>query len=49
MASVGKLPVMELAYELRWHMVALTFVLFLVTYVPIITTFVPNLLMGVSR
>jgi tripartite ATP-independent transporter DctM subunit len=49
MASIGKLPVMELAYELRWHMVALTFVLFLVTYVPIITTFVPNLLMGVSR
>jgi tripartite ATP-independent transporter DctM subunit len=49
MASVGKIPVMELAYELRWHMVALTFVLFLVTYVPIITTFVPNLLMGVAR
>jgi len=49
MASIGKLPVMELAYELRWHMVALTFVLFLVTYVPIITTFVPNLLMGVAR
>jgi C4-dicarboxylate transporter DctM subunit len=49
MSSIGKLPVMELAYELRWHMVALTFVLFLVTYVPIITTFVPNLLMGVAR
>ena len=49
MASVGKIPVMELAYELRWHMVALTFVLFLVTYVPVITTFVPNLLMGATR
>ena len=49
MASIGKLSVMELAYELRWHMVALTFVLFLVTYVPIITTFVPNLLMGAAR
>jgi hypothetical protein len=24
-------------------------VLFLVTYVPIITTFIPNLLMGVAR
>jgi len=49
MASIGKIPVMELAHELRWHMVALTFVLFLVTYVPVITTFVPNLLMGVAR
>ena len=49
MASVGKLSVMELAYELRWHMVALTCVLFLVTYVPVITTFVPNLLMGAAR
>jgi tripartite ATP-independent transporter DctM subunit len=49
MASIGKIPVMELAYELRWHMVALTFVLFLITYVPVITTFVPNLLMGVAR
>ncbi len=49
MASVGRLSVMELAHELRWHMVALTFVLFLVTYVPVITTFVPNLLMGAAR
>ena len=49
MASIGKISVMELAHELRWHMVALTFVLFLVTYVPVITTFVPNLLMGVAR
>lgn len=49
MASIGKISVMELAYELRWHMVALTFVLFLITYVPVITTFVPNLLMGVAR
>lgn len=49
MASVGRLSVMELAHELRWHMVALTLVLFLVTYVPVITTFVPNLLMGAAR
>jgi tripartite ATP-independent transporter DctM subunit len=49
MASIGKISVMELAHELRWHMVALTFVLFLVTYVPVITTFIPNLLMGVAR
>ena len=49
MASVGKIPVMELAYELRWHMAALVFVLFLVTYVPVITTSIPNLLMGAAR
>jgi tripartite ATP-independent transporter DctM subunit len=48
MASVGKLSVMDLAHELRWHMVALAFVLFLVTYVPVITTFIPNLLMGAA-
>ena len=49
MASVGKISVMELAYELRWHMAALVFVLFLVTYVPVITTSIPNLLMGAAR
>jgi len=49
MASIGKISVMELAYELRWHMAALAFVLFLVTYIPIITTFIPNLLMGIAR
>jgi C4-dicarboxylate transporter DctM subunit len=48
MASVSKLSVMDLAHELRWHLVALAFVLFLVTYVPVITTFIPNLLMGAA-
>jgi len=49
MSSIGKIPLGELAHELRWHMVALTVVLFLITYVPSITTFVPNLLMGAAR
>ena len=49
MSSIGKIPVWDLAYELRWHMVALMVVLGLVTQVPSITTFVPNLLMGSAR
>jgi C4-dicarboxylate transporter DctM subunit len=48
-SSIGKIPVWELAHELRWHMVALTVVLFLVTYVPGFVTWVPNLLMGSAR
>ena len=49
MSSIGKIPVWDLAYELRWHIVALMVVLGLVTQVPGITTFVPNLLMGSAR
>jgi tripartite ATP-independent transporter DctM subunit len=48
-SSIGKIPVWELAHELRWHMVALVVVLFLVTYVPGFVTWVPNLLMGSAR
>jgi len=48
-SSIGKIPVWELAHELRWHMVALAVVLFLVTYVPGFVTLVPNLLMGSAR
>ncbi len=48
-SSIGKIPVWELAHELRWHMVALAVVLFLVTYVPGFVTWVPNLLMGSAR
>ena len=48
-SSIGKIPVWDLAYELRWHMVALTIVLFLVTYVPGFVTLVPNLFMGSAR
>jgi C4-dicarboxylate transporter DctM subunit len=49
LASISKVPVWALAHELRWHMVALTVVLFLVTYVPGFVTFVPNLFMGSTR
>ena len=48
-SSIGKIPVWELAHELRWHMVALAVVLSLVTYVPGFVTLVPNLLMGSAR
>ncbi len=48
-SSIGKIPVWELAHELRWHMVALTIVLLLITYVPGFVTLVPNLLMGSAR
>jgi C4-dicarboxylate transporter, DctM subunit len=48
-SSIGKIPVWELAHELRWHMVALAIVLGLVTYVPGFATWVPNLLMGSAR
>ncbi len=49
LASISKIPVWALAHELRWHMVALAVVLFLVTYVPGFVTFVPNLFMGATR
>jgi C4-dicarboxylate transporter DctM subunit len=49
LASISKVPVWALAHELRWHMVALAVVLFLVTYVPGFVTFVPNLFMGSTR
>jgi C4-dicarboxylate transporter DctM subunit len=49
MSSIGRIPVWDLAHELRWHMVALTVVLFLITYVPDFTTWLPNLLMGATR
>jgi C4-dicarboxylate transporter DctM subunit len=49
MASISKIPVWDLAYELRWHIAALMAVLGLITQVPSITTFVPNLLMGSAQ
>ena len=49
LASISKVPVWGLAHELRWHMVALMVVLFLVTFVPGFVTFVPNLFMGSTR
>jgi tripartite ATP-independent transporter DctM subunit len=49
LSSIGRIPVWELAHELRWHMVALTVVLGLITYVPGFATWLPNLLMGAAR
>jgi tripartite ATP-independent transporter DctM subunit len=49
MSSISRIPVWDLAHELRWHLVALMVVLGMVTQVPSITTFVPNLLMGSAR
>jgi C4-dicarboxylate transporter DctM subunit len=49
MSSISKIPVWDLAHELRWHIIALMVVLGLITQVPSITTFIPNLLMGSGR
>jgi tripartite ATP-independent transporter DctM subunit len=49
MSSISKIPVWDLAHELRWHIIALLVVLGLITQVPSITTFIPNLLMGSTR
>jgi C4-dicarboxylate transporter DctM subunit len=49
MSSISKIPVWDLAHELRWHIIALMVVLVLITQVPSITTFIPNLLMGSTR
>jgi C4-dicarboxylate transporter DctM subunit len=49
MSSISKIPVWDLAHELRWHIIALLVILGLITQVPSITTFIPNLLMGSTR
>jgi TRAP-type C4-dicarboxylate transport system permease large subunit len=49
MSSIGRIPLWDLAHELRWHMVALTVVLGLITYLPGFATWLPNLLMGAAR
>jgi tripartite ATP-independent transporter DctM subunit len=48
-ASVGKIPLWELAEELKWHIVALMVALGLITYLPGLVTFVPDLVMGGGR
>jgi len=45
-ASVGGVPLWELADELKWHILALLVALGLITYIPGLVTLVPNLLMG---
>ncbi len=48
-ASVGNVPIGELAAELKWYIVALIISLGLITFIPGIVTFVPNLLMGPGK
>lgn len=48
-SSVGKVPLWELATELKWYIVALMISLGLITYIPGLVTWVPNLVMGATR
>jgi tripartite ATP-independent transporter DctM subunit len=48
-SSVGKVPLWELASELKWYIVALMVSLGLITYIPGLVTWLPNLLMGVEQ
>jgi len=48
-SSVAKIPLWELAYELRWYIVAILAALGLVTYIPPLVTWIPNLIMGPGR
>lgn len=45
-SSVGKVPLWELAAELKWYIIAIAASLGLITYVPGLVTWLPNLLMG---
>ena len=45
-SCVGQVPLWKLASELKWHIVALMVCLFLITYIPGIVTWIPNLVMG---
>jgi tripartite ATP-independent transporter DctM subunit len=48
-SSVAKIPLWDLAYELRWYIVAIMAALGLITYIPPLVTWVPNLIMGPGR
>jgi len=48
-ASVGKVPIWELASELKWYIVALMISLALITFIPGLVTWVPNLVMGAPK
>ncbi|MGB9700376.1 MAG: TRAP transporter large permease [Thermodesulfobacteriota bacterium] len=45
-ASVGNVPMWELAAELKWYIVAIIISLALITFIPGLVTFIPNLVMG---
>jgi tripartite ATP-independent transporter DctM subunit len=48
-SSISKVPIWPLARELWPYIVALMVCLFLITYIPGIVVWIPNLIMGVSR
>jgi tripartite ATP-independent transporter DctM subunit len=48
-SSVGKVPLWELADELTWYIVALMAALLLITFIPGLVTFVPDLVMGPGK
>jgi len=48
-SSVAKIPLWDLAYELRWYIIAIMASLGLITYIPPLVTWIPNLVMGVGR
>jgi TRAP-type C4-dicarboxylate transport system permease large subunit len=48
-SSVAKIPLWELADELKWYIVALIAALGVITYIPSLVTWVPNLIMGPGR
>jgi len=48
-SSVAKIPLWDLAYELRWYIVAIIGSLALITYFPPLVTWIPDLVMGPGR
>jgi len=48
-SSISKVPIWPLAKELWPYIVALTVCLFLITYIPWLTVWIPNLVMGATR
>jgi len=48
-SAVGRVPLWELAEELKWYIVALMGSLFLITYIPGLVTWIPNLIMGPGK
>jgi tripartite ATP-independent transporter DctM subunit len=48
-SSVAKIPLWDLAYELRWYIVSIMVSLVLITYIPPLVTWIPNLVMGAGR
>lgn len=44
-----KVPLWDLASELKWSILTLTICLFILTYIPGLVTWLPNLVMGVAK